>query len=167
MTVISNTTVVSNFAAVNRLELLNLLFGDLHIPVGVYQEVLAGAEEGYLFNNAILQAISSNQSDGWLRLVSPQTEDELNQLAHFPRSIHRGEAECLTIAQNRGWLLLTDDRLARKLARASGISISGTLGCLAIAVERELISLPEGNALLNDMLKQGYRSPVRDLSDLL
>lgn len=46
MKTIANTTILSNFAAVGRLDLLQALHGRLYIPIQVYEEVLAGLEEG-------------------------------------------------------------------------------------------------------------------------
>jgi predicted nucleic acid-binding protein len=47
MSVIANTTVISNFASVNQLDLLRWLFGALYISTEVYAEIQAGLEEGY------------------------------------------------------------------------------------------------------------------------
>jgi predicted nucleic acid-binding protein len=49
MTVIANTTVISNFASINQLDLLRRLFGALYISTEVYEETRIGLEEGYQF----------------------------------------------------------------------------------------------------------------------
>ena len=54
MNVISNTTVISNFAAINQLELLRQLYGTVYLPTEVYAEIQAGLEEGYLFYHPLL-----------------------------------------------------------------------------------------------------------------
>lgn len=93
-------------------------------------------------------------------------ETELRHLGNLPRKIHAGEAECLAIARERGWLLLTDDRAARKIAAAWQIAISGTLGTLVLMVEQGLCPLGQANHYLSLMIQQGYRSFVTDLSVL-
>jgi hypothetical protein len=47
MSVIANTTVISNFASINQLDLLRRLFGALYISTEVYEEIRIGLEEGY------------------------------------------------------------------------------------------------------------------------
>lgn len=42
MSTISNTTVLSNFASVDRPDLLKRLFGSLYISLEVYEEIQAG-----------------------------------------------------------------------------------------------------------------------------
>jgi predicted nucleic acid-binding protein len=50
---LTNTTVVSNFAAVGRLDLLKQVHRRLYLPTQVYEEILDGLEEGYEFYTAI------------------------------------------------------------------------------------------------------------------
>ena len=94
-------------------------------------------------------------------------EAEIRALRELPRKIHQGEAACLVIARQRNWLFLSDDRAARKIAAAWAIKLSGTLGCLVLAVEKQICSLTQANRYLTQMIEQGYRSSVNDLSALL
>lgn len=57
----------------------------------------------------------------------------------------RGESSCLAIAGIRKWLFLSDDMAARKEARRRGIAISGTLGCLVLAIDYDICSLEDAN----------------------
>ena len=85
-----------------------------------------------------------------------------------PDRLHRGEASCLAIAKERGWAFLTDDKEARAVAKRWGIELSGTLGVLGRCVEIGLLSLDEGNDLLQRMIEEAnYRAPFTDLSLLL
>ncbi|HEX9867365.1 MAG TPA: DUF3368 domain-containing protein [Candidatus Tectomicrobia bacterium] len=47
------------------------------------------------------------------------------------------------------------------------ITVSGSVGCLVLAVERGLCRLEQANVWLSQMIRQGYRSPVNDLTSLL
>lgn len=167
MSIISNTTVLSNFAAVNKVELLHQLYQRLYMPTAVYDEIRRGLDEGYAFYNALIGHVYPLNDNGWIHLTSVSGEVELRALARLPRKIHSGEAECLAIAKQRQWLLLTDDRAAREAAHAWGIPLSGTLGSLVLAVERSYCSLEQANTYLSLMIQQGYRSFVVDLSTLL
>lgn len=64
-------------------------------------------------------------------------------------------------------LMLTDDAAARRVARHWQIALSGSLGCLATAVENQLCTLSDGNKYLHQMIQSGYYSPYPELSPLL
>jgi predicted nucleic acid-binding protein len=72
-----------------------------------------------------------------------------------------------TFAQHRGWLLLTDDKAARRHAENRKIPVSGTLGCLTLGIERDLWTLDQANQWLERIIASGFHSPVTDLSALV
>ena len=167
MSVISNTTVLSNFASIERLDMLRQLYGMLRISVEVYDEILLGMEEGYAFYAPLRQQIFPASNTGWIHLTSLTDEAELRCFLDFPQKLHQGEASTLAIALHCEWLLLTDDLDARKAARKLGIRLSGSIGCLVLAVKRKLCSLNQANTLLEQMIREGYHSPVNDITNLL
>ena len=164
MKAIFNTTVLSNFAAIDQLDVLRALFQHIYIPTAVYAEIQNGLEEGYTFFEGIESHISPFVTDGWIQLTTVAEKEELRLLGTLPRRIHQGEAACLAIAHQRQWLFLTDDLAARKIAQAWHIPLSGTLGCLTLAVKQQLFTLPQANRFLTEMIAYGYHSPVTDLS---
>ena len=164
MPIVIDTTVLSNLAAINRLDLLRLLGNTLYLVSAVYEEIQHGLEQGYAFLTNVDQALD----DGLLQLVTIESEAEWQQFRLMPNKLHRGEAMSLTIASKRGWLFLTDDRAARLYASRQGISYSGTLGLLRYAVKNGHITLEEGNNLLAGMITlANYNAPVTNLRDLL
>lgn len=167
MSVIANTTVISNFAEVDRLDLLQALYGQLHISAKVYDEIRAGLDEGYTFYAGIDGLIYPFVSDGWLYVTTAYGDKELRTLKTIPSQLDKGEASCLAIALQRGWRLLTDDKAARMVAGQLNIPVSGTIGTLVLAVERKACSLKEANDILRQMIANGYYSPVLDLEDLM
>jgi predicted nucleic acid-binding protein len=102
MSVIANTTVISNFASINQLDLLRRLFGALYISTEVYEEIRIGLEEGYQFYAGIDQMIHPFVHDGWIRLTSMADQAEIALYGELPSRLHRGEASCLVIARHRG-----------------------------------------------------------------
>ncbi len=114
MSVISNTTVLSNFAEIGALDMLHLLHPGLFLPTEVCQEIRDGLDEGYAFYSEIAQLLDRRIPTSWLRLTSLADEDEIEIFATMPTRLHPGEAACLAIARNRNWLLLTADRSARR-----------------------------------------------------
>jgi predicted nucleic acid-binding protein len=167
MSVIVNTTVLSNFASIDQLVLLRQLFTTLHLSTHVYEEIQRGLDEGYQFYAGIDQHIAPFVPDGWLRLTSLTGDHELQLFGALPPRLHRGEASCLALAQHRDWTFLTDDRAARTEAARLSIPVSGSIGCLVLAVDRGIVALEQANTWLGLMMAHGYRSPVVDLTPLL
>jgi predicted nucleic acid-binding protein len=167
MSIISNTTVLSNFAAIGSLDRLRNLFGEIFLSTEVYQEIQRGLEEGYAFYSGIEELLQPMRESGWLRLTSLSSEKEVLTFSSMPGKLHAGEASSLAIAHHRGWLLLTDDKAARRYAMDQGIAVAGTLGCLILGVERDLWSLEQANEWLERTVASGFYSPSMDLSGLV
>lgn len=95
MNIITNTTVLSNFAAIGQLDLLRQLYGTVYIPTEVYEEVQAGLEEGYRFYAGMDQLIHPFVEKGWIRLTSVTDEQE--------QGVRKsGSVGCLVLAVERG-----------------------------------------------------------------
>lgn len=160
-----NNTVLSNFSLVGRLDILRELFGKVYVTHEVREELLRGIEEGYAFLERAEAEIKVGE-DAWLELVGFDKPGEEESFREYARKLGYGEASCLALARHRGWLVLTDDRAARKTLRQEGLEVTGTLGILKLAVESGLLTLEEGNALLQWMIRGGYHSPYEDLEDI-
>jgi predicted nucleic acid-binding protein len=152
MNVITNTTVISNFASVGRLDLLRQLLGEVYLSTEVYAEVQDGLAEGHAFYAGIETHVYPLTPQGWLRLTSLTGEAELRMFGQLLDSLHRGEAASLAIAVQRGWAFFSDDARARRIGRNLHVPVSGTLGVLLRAVKAQLLSLAEANALLDQMI---------------
>jgi len=162
---ISNTTVISNFSLVDRLDLLKSLFTFVYVTPEVQEEVIRGFQEGYSFLKNALNQIKVRS--GWLRLVNFETESEQESYYQFCNKLHTGEASCLAIAKYRNWLLLTDDYAARKIAKSNHIEISGTIGVLLSSVRQQIIDISNADELLTKMIAGNYRSPFKSISEFL
>jgi predicted nucleic acid-binding protein len=60
-------------------------------------------------------------------------------------------------------MLATDDQLARRAAKLHGIELIGTVGVLQVCVQSGLLSQPEAQQKLEEMIAGGYYSPVLKL----
>ena len=167
MKAISNTTVISNLAAVGRLDLLHDLLGEVYISTDVYAEIQDGLAEGCDFYTDIESHVYPLSPNGWLHLTALSGDDELRLFGQLPPTLHRGEASCLAIAVQRGWAFLTDDARARNIAREHRVVLSGTLGVLTQAIRTGLLSMDEANQLLAQIIQAGYHSPCDNLAELL
>jgi predicted nucleic acid-binding protein len=153
--ILTDTTVLNNFAQVRRPELLRRAFPSLATPEVVRDELTAGERLGRV----------PFCDWSWLTLVA-LTEVEQSRADELSRRLQAGEAACLAVAEARGGLVLTDDSAARRLAVALRLETSGTLGTLVRLVRREILTLEEGDTLLAQMVDLGYRSPVRFLREI-
>ena len=82
MNVIANTTVISNFARIEQLDVLRQLHSTLYISTAVYEEIQTGLEKGYEFYAAIEDQIYPLET-GWIQLTSTQDDQEF-RLFHSP-----------------------------------------------------------------------------------
>jgi uncharacterized protein len=152
---LSDTTVLSNFAHIERPDLLRALFSPLLVPPSVLEELKKGEK----------RALIPKCSWDWLDVVVP-TASEKALAGELRRNLGAGEADGLAVAKSRNLLILTDDLDARQRAKTFGLDLSGTLGCLRDLVKRSILDIPAADLLLARMRERGYRTPVRSLRDL-
>lgn len=156
MTFVFDTTLLSNFAHAQHAHLLDALFGPQAMTSDtVLAELRQGVSLGYV----------PHQDWRWLT-VTVLTESEKQIAAQYREIVDAGEADCLALALARSCTFLSDDSAARRLAVSAGVNVSGTLGVLRKLIADEYLTLTEADHLLELMIDQGYRSPVRSLADL-
>jgi predicted nucleic acid-binding protein len=153
--VLLDNTVLSNFAHIERPDLLRLALPDAHTTPQVMAELQSGVTLGRL----------PVCDWSWLTLVelSPHEQD---RLVYLQSILDDGEASCIAIAMERDCAIFSDDRDARRYARRQGLSISGTLGVLTFLIEGGHLTVAEADAHLQEMIVHGYRSPVSSLTEL-
>jgi predicted nucleic acid-binding protein len=127
MTIIANTTVLSNFASIGEIDFLHRLYRTLYISTHVYEEIQAGLNEGYRFYKGIEKLVYPLSEKGWIHLIGLDTAEEIRLFAEMPKQLHSGEASCLAIAGVRQWLFLSDDATARRIGIRRGVAVSGTI----------------------------------------
>lgn len=141
MTTVSNSTVLINFAAIDRLDVLQAVFENVLIPNAVYAEAIGS-------NFRDWQRLAQQVSAGWIEVqpIGPsQTEHEV------PPELDEGAREAIILALERDApKILLDEHLARQIARKLGLKVLGTLGTLLLAKEKQLI--PQVQPLLDELL---------------
>jgi predicted nucleic acid-binding protein len=154
--VVVDNTVLSNFAHVEKPNLLQQAFTDLATTPAVMTELNTGEQ---------LERVPAVDWS-WLSVVT-LTAEEQARVDTLHETLGLGEAECISVTKERGGLVLTDDRDARKVARSLDVAISGTLGVLMNLVRQNILTIAQADALLEAMKRRGYHSPVDSLSDLV
>lgn len=157
MTVLLDNTVLFNFSLIGRPELVRAAFVE---QVGTTDQVLQEMQDGV--------EIGKIPPCDWEWLVRVTlAPGESVQFETFFEYLGLGEASCLAVAREQGYRLATDDKDARRLARQLGISLTGTIGILAILVKKGELTRVEGDRLLQEMVAAGYRAPLATLEDML
>ena len=115
MSILLDTDVLSAFAKISGLELLNELFSgeEILITNGVYEELTYIKESGYDFADQIL---------GFVR-NTPMNDEELDIYHSFLKhtSLGKGELQCIVVCIVRGYPFITNDRKAKNFASAKGV----------------------------------------------
>jgi predicted nucleic acid-binding protein len=128
--VISNTSPLLYLHQVGRIDLLQSLYGRVHIPLAVKKELHAGAELGI--------AVPDTGALEWLE-VRPLRDTTLLPVVI---DLGSGEAEAIALAIGHpGSLLILDDSLGRRIAHLNKVTYTGTLGVLVKAKSRGLLPL--------------------------
>jgi uncharacterized protein len=156
VTVVSNTSPITNLAAVGQLNLLQQLYGSIIIPQAVYDEM---ASLGYIVPGTIeVQTLS------WI-----QTQQVINRtlVTQLQTELDEGESEAIALAieLNANQLLL-DEYPGRTVASRLGIKITGVLGVLLAAKRRGLIASIK--PIVDDLITQaGFRVSNQVYTDVL
>lgn len=153
-----DNTVLTNFALIKREDILMKVFdGVLYTANEVLQEFQLGKE----------REILPNTDWSWMRVLKIESEQEEHLFERLIERLGTGESACLSLAVNRNMKILTDDLDTRNYAQRLGVSVSGTIGVLVLAINKGIISLEEGNKFLVEMVGNGYYSPYKSLDSLL
>ncbi len=126
MIVVSNTSPLTNLAAIGQFELLRQLYDSVHIPVGVWEELNA-QEKRWPGADAV-------DASEWIdRHV---VRDQILVTA-LRRDLGRGEAEAIALATELGAeLILLDEKEGRHAAQRLGLRAIGVVGILIDAKAR-------------------------------
>lgn len=128
--IISNTSPITNLAAIGELDLLRELYGTVYIPNAVFYEIVhkaggsAGSTEIQNYSWIITESISDTKTYQLIR-----------------NALHEGESEVLTLAleKNASGVLL-DEMRARQIAKKLSIPHIGLIGVLADAKSQGYIA---------------------------
>lgn len=137
--IVSNSTPLINFAAIDRLDILETLFTELTIPPAVEYEVLEGGQQ-YPSMTAIRQVSF---------IATHSIRNEMLRDA-LTMDLDPGEAEAITLAlEEKADLLLLDEIAGRTIAESYQLSFTGSIGCLIEAKKAGII--PAVRPLLDAM----------------
>ena len=120
--VILDNTVLSNFAMVQRTDLVTGIWQNCATTSDAWNEFMAGV------------TLRKLPARAWKGLPVVELLPEEIEIQHRLPSLGRGEGTCLAVAYNRKVILATDDQKARRIGLHWGLEITGTLGFLLFTI---------------------------------
>ncbi|VVB93240.1 Uncharacterised protein [uncultured archaeon] len=122
--IVSNSSPLIVFSKINRLSLLQEIFGEVYIPKAVFEEVTRGKKGEEIVKN------------DWIKIKEIKDKDFAEYLSKI---IGKGEAEAIILAKECRSRLLIDDAQGRKHAELLNLKFIGCLGLVKMAKKQGLI----------------------------
>lgn len=143
MTVVSDTSPLTNLIQIDQLDLLKKLFSTIVLPEAVYEELCMIPAQKTIIDQ-----------QNWLFVQKPVDKDLVKELE---KELDRGEAEAIALAlELKADVLIIDEMKGRNRAELRGLKIIGLLGALLEAKKRGLIGTLK--PLMEDLVdKAGFR----------
>jgi len=130
MIVVSDTSPITNLAAIDQLDLLRRLYSTVIIPTAVFEELTMAGDD--------IPGCREVQSASWITVQAVQDSQLVDTLQE---QLGRGESEAIALAIEfkSDWLLI-DESLGRAVAANRNIRVTGILGVLIKCKRYRLIA---------------------------
>ena len=140
--IIVNSTPLIGLCKIDRLDILQKLYGSITIPQAVFDEVTR--------KNDVVKSIITNAE--WIHIESIH---EFSSKQMYRAKLHDGEVEVMILAQEYDGehLVIIDDGAARKTAEFLGLNVTGTIGVLIKA--RNMGYIQKVMPVISELEKQG------------
>ena len=154
MKVVCNATPLIHLSAIDQLDLLRDLFGEIAIPQAVYAEVVG--------QGAGKPGAAEVKAAKWIKKHRTSNRQVVQALETI---LGKGEAACIALAMSlKADLVVLDDRKGRIHAKAQGLRITGTVGILLTAAERGSVDFEQA---LDKLLATGFRMSPREYEHII
>lgn len=132
MIIVSDTSPITNLAAIGQLDLLRQLYGRVTIPQAVYNEMVCVGKD--------VPGTVEVQTLSWIQTIAVINYQQVIEIQAKQDSINLGETEAIILSlELKADLLLMDERLGRAVATSYGLNVAGLLGVLLLAKKQGLI----------------------------
>lgn len=159
MIVVSDTTLLISLLKINRLDLLEKLFGEVFIPQAVFNELTA--DERFQ-----LEAEQIRQRD-FIFIKPVNVPESVNILKRATR-LDLGESEAIVLTDElKADILLMDEAKGRSVSSQMGIRIMGTIGILMAAYEEKTLTSNEVRECITGLQHAGRHIGQRHYQMLL
>lgn len=128
--IVSDTSCIGYLIQINLLNLLQIIYGEIIIPDAVNEEILQLKNRGH--------NLSEFKNANWIKRYRA---NNLSNVDDYKYVLDKGELEAISIAiELKADLLIIDERLGRVVATNMGFDITGLVGILVIAKNKNLIT---------------------------
>lgn len=160
MLVVSDTTPILTILKMNRLSILQDLFGEIIIPQAVWDELVQN--DRYYEETIIIK------KSNFIKVEQVDNEELVNTLCERNRRLHKGESEAIVLCLDKDAdILLMDENEGRNEAKLNGVrKVMGSIGIFALAIDNDLLS-ENSSKLLVQQLKSSDRWIKPDLINFL
>jgi uncharacterized protein len=149
--IVADTGPLIALALVELLPVLQKLFSDVYVPVGVLEEATKECSKPGA------KAIKLAVEKGWVTAHSVEMGVSFQELIEV---LDQGEAEALALAKQLNAVVLIDERRGRKVAIKHGIAVTGSAAVLIKAKKSGVVK--KLKPLIEQLGEHGYR-----MSDVL
>jgi predicted nucleic acid-binding protein len=159
MIVVSDTTPLISLLKIDRLDLLEKLFGQVLIPKTVFNELT----DDVRFKEEAEQIKSSE----YIKIKSVVNHESVGILKKNT-GLDQGESEAIILTDEvRADILLMDEAKGRVISMQRGIKIMGTIGILIAAYENDIITANEARKCIDGLQKANRHIGERHYRRLL
>lgn len=142
MIVASNTSPLTNLAAIGQFQLLQALYGKVYIPDGVWVEL-----------NVFGKAWPGSKEVSSAAWIEPRKVQNQGLVTVLRRDLDIGEAETIALAlELKADLVFLDERDGRYAAQRLGLEVVGVIGILLEAKNKEQLEFLKPH--LDDLRQQ-------------
>lgn len=165
LTVVSDSGPLIHLAQINRLQILQKLFGCIPVSASVKIEVVDQGIKRKCPNAAVVEAAFK---DGWIRVedVSQQALMQAAKLADG-EGISLADAEVIILSKQKKALFLSDDIALLKIAEMYGLKSWDTWNLLLEALSNSLMTLAELDSALNELGKKKFSLNAKQAQEIL
>jgi len=164
-TVVSDSGPLIHLAQINKLQVLQKLFGCIVVTPSVRVEVV---DEGILRNFPDAEVAAEAFKDGWI-IVETLSARALEQAANLAggEGISPADAQVIILAEKKKALFLSDDNALSKIAEMYGLKTSDTWSILLEALSRNVVTLTELAEAVDELGKKKFRLNAKQTQEIL
>lgn len=127
--IVSDTSCIGYLIQLNLLNLLHIIYGEIIIPKAVNEEIFQLKDKGH--------NLTEFENATWIKIYQANNLSNVNDYKYI---LDKGELEAISIAiELKADLLIIDEKLGRIVATNIGFDITGLVGILITAKNKNLI----------------------------
>ncbi len=163
--VVSDSGPLIHLAQINRLHILQRLFGVVEVTPSVKVEVV---DEGIRRKCPDAEVVGKAFQDGWLKVetLSALALKRAEKLAEG-EGISFADAEVILLSEKKKALFLSDDTALSMIAQMYGLKTWDTWSLLLEALSRNLITVTELDATIEELGKRKFKLNPKQAQQIL